>query len=131
MLSYRWPTNSAVEKQDADGWEAWPTQPTQPSLSVPTGGQGRQRSAFTPATLSGSSPSPVLGQVGFDIQLLPILLLVLYFSTQFYTPLSVKWLYISIQHINNFFFYLAFRGRRWRGCRPRLCTLGGRRRITT
>uniref|UniRef100_A0AAR2IZS5 Intersectin-1 n=1 Tax=Pygocentrus nattereri TaxID=42514 RepID=A0AAR2IZS5_PYGNA len=39
-----------------------PTQPTQPSLSVPSGGQGRQRSAFTPATLSGSSPSPVLGQ---------------------------------------------------------------------
>uniref|UniRef100_A0A3B4EIV0 Intersectin-1 n=1 Tax=Pygocentrus nattereri TaxID=42514 RepID=A0A3B4EIV0_PYGNA len=36
--------------------------PTQPSLSVPSGGQGRQRSAFTPATLSGSSPSPVLGQ---------------------------------------------------------------------
>ncbi|KAF7689532.1 hypothetical protein HF521_012885 [Silurus meridionalis] len=61
-FSTTWPTNSAVEKQDADGWEAWPTQPTQPSLSVPTGGQGRQRSAFTPATLSGSSPSPVLGQ---------------------------------------------------------------------
>ncbi|XP_066517209.1 intersectin-1 isoform X2 [Hoplias malabaricus] len=64
-FSTTWPTNSAVEKQDADGWEAWPTQPTQPpqpSLSVPSGGQGRQRSAFTPATLSGSSPSPVLGQ---------------------------------------------------------------------
>ncbi|KAK2818007.1 hypothetical protein Q7C36_021940 [Tachysurus vachellii] len=61
-FSTTWPTNSGVEKQDADGWEAWPTQPTQPSLSVPTGGQGRQRSAFTPATLSGSSPSPVLGQ---------------------------------------------------------------------
>uniref|UniRef100_A0A8B9L4U1 Intersectin 1 (SH3 domain protein) n=1 Tax=Astyanax mexicanus TaxID=7994 RepID=A0A8B9L4U1_ASTMX len=39
-----------------------PAQPPQPSLSVPSGGQGRQRSAFTPATLSGSSPSPVLGQ---------------------------------------------------------------------
>ncbi|XP_072513899.1 intersectin-1 isoform X2 [Salminus brasiliensis] len=67
-FSTTWPTNSTVEKQDADGWEAWPTQPTQPtqppqpSLSVPSGGQGRQRSAFTPATLSGSSPSPVLGQ---------------------------------------------------------------------
>ncbi|KAF4075175.1 hypothetical protein AMELA_G00231600 [Ameiurus melas] len=61
-FSTTWPTNSAMEKQDSDGWEAWPTQPTQPSLSVPTGGQGRQRSAFTPATLSGSSPSPVLGQ---------------------------------------------------------------------
>ncbi|TSK17904.1 Intersectin-1 [Bagarius yarrelli] len=61
-FSTTWPTNSAAEKQDSDGWEAWPTQATQPSLSVPTGGQGRQRSAFTPATLSGSSPSPVLGQ---------------------------------------------------------------------
>uniref|UniRef100_A0A8B9L5U3 Intersectin-1 n=1 Tax=Astyanax mexicanus TaxID=7994 RepID=A0A8B9L5U3_ASTMX len=67
-FSTTWPTNSSVEKQDSDGWEAWPTQPTQPaqppqpSLSVPSGGQGRQRSAFTPATLSGSSPSPVLGQ---------------------------------------------------------------------
>ncbi|XP_076839345.1 LOW QUALITY PROTEIN: intersectin-1-like [Brachyhypopomus gauderio] len=61
-FSTTWPTNSAVEKQDSDGWEAWPSQPTQPSLSVPSGGQGRQRSAFTPATLSGSSPSPVLGQ---------------------------------------------------------------------
>uniref|UniRef100_A0AAY4C928 Intersectin-1 n=1 Tax=Denticeps clupeoides TaxID=299321 RepID=A0AAY4C928_9TELE len=39
-----------------------PPTPTQPSLSVPSGGQLRQRSAFTPATLSGSSPSPVLGQ---------------------------------------------------------------------
>uniref|UniRef100_A0A4W4HLC7 Intersectin 1 (SH3 domain protein) n=1 Tax=Electrophorus electricus TaxID=8005 RepID=A0A4W4HLC7_ELEEL len=61
-FSATWPTNSTVEKQDSDGWEAWPSQPTQPSLSVPSGGQGRQRSAFTPATLSGSSPSPVLGQ---------------------------------------------------------------------
>lgn len=46
-----------------EGWDAWPTQP---SLSVPSagpGGQLRQRSAFTPATLTGSSPSPVLGQV--------------------------------------------------------------------
>lgn len=60
---FRWPSNSAGEKQDSDGWDAWPTQPTQPSLSVPSGGQSRQRSAFTPATLSGSSPSPVLGQV--------------------------------------------------------------------
>uniref|UniRef100_A0A4W5N7X1 Intersectin-1 n=1 Tax=Hucho hucho TaxID=62062 RepID=A0A4W5N7X1_9TELE len=46
----------------SSGWDAWPTQP---SLSVPSagpGGQLRQRSAFTPATLTGSSPSPVLGQ---------------------------------------------------------------------
>uniref|UniRef100_A0AAY4CP90 Intersectin-1 n=1 Tax=Denticeps clupeoides TaxID=299321 RepID=A0AAY4CP90_9TELE len=57
----QWPSNS-VEKADNDGWDSWPTQPTQPSLSVPSGGQLRQRSAFTPATLSGSSPSPVLGQ---------------------------------------------------------------------
>ncbi|KAK7165894.1 hypothetical protein R3I93_005850 [Phoxinus phoxinus] len=61
-FSTTWPSNSAGEKQDSDGWDAWPTQPTQPSLSVPSGGQIRQRSAFTPATLSGSSPSPVLGQ---------------------------------------------------------------------
>ncbi|XP_062866960.1 intersectin-1 isoform X1 [Trichomycterus rosablanca] len=61
-FSTTWPANSSAEKQDTDGWEAWPTQSAQPSLSVPTGGQGRQRSAFTPATLSGSSPSPVLGQ---------------------------------------------------------------------
>lgn len=60
LILFRWPS---VEKQDSDGWDAWPTQPTQPSLSVPSGGQMRQRSAFTPATLSGSSPSPVLGQV--------------------------------------------------------------------
>ncbi|KAJ8389718.1 hypothetical protein AAFF_G00114240 [Aldrovandia affinis] len=57
-FSTTWPV-SAGEKSEADGWEAWPTQP---SLSVPTAGQLRQRSAFTPATLSGSSPSPVLGQ---------------------------------------------------------------------
>ncbi|XP_028837315.1 intersectin-1 isoform X3 [Denticeps clupeoides] len=60
-FSTTWPSNS-VEKADNDGWDSWPTQPTQPSLSVPSGGQLRQRSAFTPATLSGSSPSPVLGQ---------------------------------------------------------------------
>uniref|UniRef100_A0A8C7RYW3 Intersectin-1 n=1 Tax=Oncorhynchus mykiss TaxID=8022 RepID=A0A8C7RYW3_ONCMY len=48
--------------ETGEGWDAWPTQP---SLSVPSagpGGQLRQRSAFTPATLTGSSPSPVLGQ---------------------------------------------------------------------
>uniref|UniRef100_A0A672UZQ7 Intersectin-1 n=1 Tax=Strigops habroptila TaxID=2489341 RepID=A0A672UZQ7_STRHB len=33
-----------------------------PSLTVPSAGQMRQRSAFTPATVTGSSPSPVLGQ---------------------------------------------------------------------
>uniref|UniRef100_A0A8C9MLZ9 Intersectin-1 n=1 Tax=Serinus canaria TaxID=9135 RepID=A0A8C9MLZ9_SERCA len=33
-----------------------------PSLTVPSAGQLRQRSAFTPATVTGSSPSPVLGQ---------------------------------------------------------------------
>lgn len=60
----RWPSTSSVEKTETgEGWDAWPTQP---SLSVPSagpGGQLRQRSAFTPATLTGSSPSPVLGQV--------------------------------------------------------------------
>uniref|UniRef100_A0A8C2Y8J1 Intersectin-1 n=1 Tax=Coturnix japonica TaxID=93934 RepID=A0A8C2Y8J1_COTJA len=35
---------------------------SQPSLTVPSAGQLRQRSAFTPATVTGSSPSPVLGQ---------------------------------------------------------------------
>ncbi|XP_076159733.1 intersectin-1 isoform X1 [Alosa pseudoharengus] len=69
-FSTTWPSNS-MDKPDSDGWDAWPSQaaPTtapppapQPSLSVPSGGPLRQRSAFTPATLSGSSPSPVLGQ---------------------------------------------------------------------
>uniref|UniRef100_A0A8C5A0L9 Intersectin 1 (SH3 domain protein) n=1 Tax=Gadus morhua TaxID=8049 RepID=A0A8C5A0L9_GADMO len=49
---------------DSEGWDAWPTSSTNqnPSLSVPSA-QLRQRSAFTPATMtSGSSPSPVLGQ---------------------------------------------------------------------
>ncbi|XP_036400714.1 intersectin-1 isoform X2 [Megalops cyprinoides] len=56
-FSTTWP--STAEKTDGDGWDAWPTQA---SLSVPSAGQLRQRSAFTPATLTGSSPSPVLGQ---------------------------------------------------------------------
>ncbi|KAG7248876.1 hypothetical protein CRUP_035087, partial [Coryphaenoides rupestris] len=46
------------------GWDAWPTSSTtqNPSLGVPSA-QLRQRSAFTPATMTtGSSPSPVLGQ---------------------------------------------------------------------
>uniref|UniRef100_A0A8C9WUD9 Intersectin-1 n=1 Tax=Scleropages formosus TaxID=113540 RepID=A0A8C9WUD9_SCLFO len=42
--------------------QAPPTEMVSPSLSVPSAGQLRQRSAFTPATLTGSSPSPVLGQ---------------------------------------------------------------------
>ncbi|OWK00456.1 hypothetical protein Celaphus_00019410, partial [Cervus elaphus hippelaphus] len=42
-----------------DNWDAWAAQP---SLTVPSAGQLRQRSAFTPATATGSSPSPVLGQ---------------------------------------------------------------------
>ncbi|XP_035265370.1 intersectin-1 isoform X1 [Anguilla anguilla] len=58
-FSTTWPSSAAAEKPDSDGWDAWPTQP---SLSVPSAGQLRQRSAFTPATLTGSSPSPVLGQ---------------------------------------------------------------------
>ncbi|KAJ8252974.1 hypothetical protein GJAV_G00207770 [Gymnothorax javanicus] len=57
-FSTTWPS-TAVEKSESDGWDSWPTQP---SLSVPSAGQLRQRSAFTPATLTGSSPSPVLGQ---------------------------------------------------------------------
>ncbi|KAJ8004182.1 hypothetical protein DPEC_G00156120 [Dallia pectoralis] len=62
-FSTTWPSTSSVDKTETgEGWDAWPTQP---SLSVPSagpGGQLRQRSAFTPATLTGSSPSPVLGQ---------------------------------------------------------------------
>uniref|UniRef100_A0A8C7NWD0 Intersectin-1 n=1 Tax=Oncorhynchus mykiss TaxID=8022 RepID=A0A8C7NWD0_ONCMY len=62
-FSTTWPSTSSVEKTETgESWDAWPTQP---SLSVPSagpGGQLRQRSAFTPATLTGSSPSPVLGQ---------------------------------------------------------------------
>lgn len=55
----RWPT-STNEKPETDNWDAWAAQP---SLTVPSAGQLRQRSAFTPATATGSSPSPVLGQV--------------------------------------------------------------------
>ncbi|MBN3298282.1 ITSN1 protein, partial [Amia calva] len=57
-FSSTWPSNN-TEKVEGDGWDAWPTQP---SLTVPSAGQLRQRSAFTPATITGSSPSPVLGQ---------------------------------------------------------------------
>lgn len=56
---FRWPTNTS-EKPETDNWDAWAAQP---SLTVPSAGQLRQRSAFTPATVTGSSPSPVLGQV--------------------------------------------------------------------
>ncbi|XP_045140771.1 intersectin-1 isoform X5 [Echinops telfairi] len=57
-FSSTWPTNTG-EKPETDHWDAWATQP---SLTVPSAGQLRQRSAFTPATATGSSPSPVLGQ---------------------------------------------------------------------
>uniref|UniRef100_UPI00398F441B intersectin-1 isoform X3 n=2 Tax=Pristiophorus japonicus TaxID=55135 RepID=UPI00398F441B len=57
-FSSTWPTTGS-EKPENDNWDAWATQP---SLTVPSAGQPRQRSAFTPATVSGSSPSPVLGQ---------------------------------------------------------------------
>ncbi|XP_032888316.1 intersectin-1 isoform X7 [Amblyraja radiata] len=57
-FSSTWPT-TATEKPENDNWDAWAAQP---SLTVPSAGQPRQRSAFTPATVSGSSPSPVLGQ---------------------------------------------------------------------
>lgn len=58
LLPRRWP--STAEKPETDNWDAWAAQP---SLTVPSAGQLRQRSAFTPATATGSSPSPVLGQV--------------------------------------------------------------------
>uniref|UniRef100_A0A8C4ZNY8 Intersectin 1 (SH3 domain protein) n=1 Tax=Gadus morhua TaxID=8049 RepID=A0A8C4ZNY8_GADMO len=62
-FSTTWPSTTA-NQSDSEGWDAWPTSSTNqnPSLSVPSA-QLRQRSAFTPATMtSGSSPSPVLGQ---------------------------------------------------------------------
>uniref|UniRef100_A0A2K5YUW2 Intersectin-1 n=1 Tax=Mandrillus leucophaeus TaxID=9568 RepID=A0A2K5YUW2_MANLE len=59
-FSSTWPT-STNEKPETDNWDAWAAQP---SLTVPSAGQLRQRSAFTPATATGSSPSPVLGQHG-------------------------------------------------------------------
>ncbi|XP_013359811.1 PREDICTED: intersectin-1 isoform X2 [Chinchilla lanigera] len=57
-FSSTWPNNTN-EKPETDNWDAWAAQP---SLTVPSAGQLRQRSAFTPATATGSSPSPVLGQ---------------------------------------------------------------------
>ncbi|XP_060226727.1 intersectin-1 isoform X3 [Meriones unguiculatus] len=57
-FSATWPS-STNEKPETDNWDAWAAQP---SLTVPSAGQLRQRSAFTPATATGSSPSPVLGQ---------------------------------------------------------------------
>uniref|UniRef100_A0A452HRF6 Intersectin-1 n=1 Tax=Gopherus agassizii TaxID=38772 RepID=A0A452HRF6_9SAUR len=57
-FSSTWPTSTS-EKPETDNWDAWAAQP---SLTVPSAGQVRQRSAFTPATVTGSSPSPVLGQ---------------------------------------------------------------------
>uniref|UniRef100_A0A8C5SLH8 Intersectin 1 n=1 Tax=Laticauda laticaudata TaxID=8630 RepID=A0A8C5SLH8_LATLA len=62
-FSSTWPTTTG-DKQETDNWDAWAVQP---SLTVPSTGQLRQRSAFTPATVTGSSPSPVLGQHGFWI----------------------------------------------------------------
>ncbi|TKS85859.1 Intersectin-1 SH3 domain-containing protein 1A SH3P17 [Collichthys lucidus] len=62
-FSTTWPSNTASQS-DSEGWDAWPTSSTSqnPSLNVPSA-QLRQRSAFTPATMTtGSSPSPVLGQ---------------------------------------------------------------------
>ncbi|CAH6792567.1 Itsn1 [Phodopus roborovskii] len=57
-FSSTWPSSTS-EKPETDNWDAWAAQP---SLTVPSAGQLRQRSAFTPATATGSSPSPVLGQ---------------------------------------------------------------------
>ncbi|KAM8975535.1 intersectin-1 isoform 2-T2 [Pelodytes ibericus] len=57
-FSSTWPSNNS-DKAETDNWDIWAAQP---SLTVPSAGQLRQRSAFTPATVTGSSPSPVLGQ---------------------------------------------------------------------
>ncbi|XP_029962346.1 intersectin-1 [Salarias fasciatus] len=62
-FSTTWPA-AAAGQSDGEGWDAWPTSAANqnPSLGVPSA-QLRQRSAFTPATMTtGSSPSPVLGQ---------------------------------------------------------------------
>lgn len=62
-FSTTWPANAGSQPEN-EGWDAWPSSstPQNPSLSVPSA-QLRQRSAFTPATMTtGSSPSPVLGQ---------------------------------------------------------------------
>ncbi|XP_057703350.1 intersectin-1 isoform X4 [Corythoichthys intestinalis] len=63
-FSTTWPSNTSSQI-DSEGWDAWPTSSSaaqNPSLGVPSA-QLRQRSAFTPATMTtGSSPSPVLGQ---------------------------------------------------------------------
>lgn len=71
-----WPSN-ATNQSDSEGWDAWPTSSSanqNPSLSVPSA-QLRQRSAFTPAAMTtGSSPSPVLGQVGLKSALSLVLL---------------------------------------------------------
>ncbi|GAB1300436.1 Intersectin-1 [Apodemus speciosus] len=61
-FSSTWPS-STNEKPETDNWDTWAAQP---SLTVPSAGQLRQRSAFTPATATGSSPSPVLGQPCID-----------------------------------------------------------------
>uniref|UniRef100_A0A674GLD3 Intersectin-1 n=1 Tax=Taeniopygia guttata TaxID=59729 RepID=A0A674GLD3_TAEGU len=55
------PKVSVQETSTSLGAPAPPEAPA-PSLTVPSAGQLRQRSAFTPATVTGSSPSPVLGQ---------------------------------------------------------------------
>uniref|UniRef100_A0A8C2WYQ8 Intersectin-1 n=1 Tax=Cyclopterus lumpus TaxID=8103 RepID=A0A8C2WYQ8_CYCLU len=58
------PAPGHTSSSSSEGWDAWPTSSAtpNPSLGVPSA-QLRQRSAFTPATMTtGSSPSPVLGQ---------------------------------------------------------------------
>lgn len=107
-----WPSN-ATNQSDSEGWDAWPTSSSasqNPSLSVPSA-QLRQRSAFTPAAMTtGSSPSPVLGQVGSKTALLFVM-----FSSE------------KIQNCN----FLSARVRKLRVYRLRPCIRGGQRRITT
>lgn len=107
-----WPSN-ATNQSDSEGWDAWPTSSSasqNPSLSVPSA-QLRQRSAFTPAAMTtGSSPSPVLGQVGSKTALLFVML-----SSE------------KIQNCN----FLSARVRKLRAYRLRPCIHGGQRKITT
>lgn len=116
---FSWPSN-ASNQSDSEGWDAWPTSSSanqNPSLGVPSA-QLRQRSAFTPAAMTtGSSPSPVLGQVGLKTALSFVLLLCSLLKE------SKK----KKKKCN----FLSARERKLRVSRLRPCIPGGQRRITT
>lgn len=115
-----WPSNTAGQSE-SEGWDAWPTSSSasqNPSLSVPSA-QLRQRSAFTPATMTtGSSPSPVLGQVTQLKQK----------NLSQTAPGCFK---VVVWLLTVFFLFRSVRGRRLKVFRLRLCIPGERRRTTT